>query len=44
MRVDFYQTSALTPAAASVKIVRAVVNELGYPVYDFDTAQAFDEG
>ena len=41
--VDFYQTSASTPVAASVKIVLAVANELGYPVYHFDTAQAFTQ-
>ncbi|CAN0460352.1 unnamed protein product, partial [Scytosiphon promiscuus] len=41
--VDFFQTSAPTPTAASVKIVLAVANELGYPVYHFDTAQAFTQ-
>ena len=39
----FNQTSAPTPAVASVEIVLAVANELGYPVYHFDTAQAFTQ-
>ncbi|CAN0358558.1 unnamed protein product, partial [Hapterophycus canaliculatus] len=41
--VDFFQTSAPTPTAASVKIFLAVANELGYLVYHFDTAQAFTQ-
>ena len=41
--VEFYQASSPTPAAASVKIVLAVGNELEYPVYHFDTAQAFKQ-
>ena len=41
--LDFYQTSAPTPAATSVRIVLAVANELGYPVHHFDTAQAFTQ-
>ena len=39
--VDYLQTSAPTPAAASVKIVMAVANELKYKVYHLDVAQAF---
>ncbi|CAM9459186.1 unnamed protein product [Scytosiphon promiscuus] len=41
--VNFFQTSAPTPSAASVKIVLAVANKLGYPVYHFDTAQALTQ-
>ena len=41
--VDFFQTSAPTPAAASVKVVLAFANELGYPVHHLDTAQAFTQ-
>ena len=41
--VDFYQTTAPTPLAASVKIVLVVANELGYRVYYSDTAQAFTQ-
>ena len=41
--VDFFETSAPTPAASSVKIVLGVANELGFPVYHFDTKQAFTQ-
>ena len=41
--VDVYQTSAPTRATASVKIVLAVPNQQEYPVYHFDTAQAFTQ-
>ncbi|CAM9935852.1 unnamed protein product [Scytosiphon promiscuus] len=40
-RVEIFPTSAPTPAAASVKIVLAVADELGNPVYRLDPAQAF---
>ena len=39
--MDFFRTSAPTPAAALVKVVMAVSNQLGYPVRQFDVAQAF---
>ena len=39
--VDYLQTSAPTPAAASVKIVMAVANELKHKAYHLDVAQAF---
>ena len=38
--VDYLQTSAPTPAAASVKILMTVANEKGY-IYHLDVAQAF---
>ena len=41
--IDFFDTAAPTPAAASVRILFAVANELGYPVHHFDTAQAFTQ-
>ena len=41
--VDFFETSAPTPAAASVRVVLAVANELELPVYHMDTAQAFTQ-
>ena len=39
--VDYFQTSAPTPAAASAKIAMAVANELKCKVYRLDIAQAF---
>ena len=39
--LDYLRTSALTPAAASVKIVLAVANGLQYKVNHLDVAQAF---
>ena len=39
--VDYLQTSAPTPAAASVKILMTVANEKGYKIYHLDVAQAF---
>ncbi|CAN0585099.1 unnamed protein product [Laminaria digitata] len=39
--VDYLQTSAPTPAAATVKIVMAVAKEMSYKIYHLDVAQAF---
>ena len=39
--VDFFRTPAPTPAAASVKVVMAVSNQLRHLVRHFDVAQAF---
>ena len=39
--MDYLQTSAPTPAAASVKILMTVANEKGYKIYHLDVAQAF---
>ena len=39
--VDYLQTSAPTPAAASVKILMTVANEKCYKIYYLDVAQAF---
>ena len=39
--VDYLQTSAPTPAAASVKILMTVANEKCYKIYHLGVAQAF---
>ena len=39
--MDYLQTSAPTPAAASVKILMTVANEKGDKIYHLDVAQAF---
>ena len=39
--VDYLQTSAPTPAAASVKSLMTVANEKGYKIYHLDVAQSF---
>ena len=41
--VDFFETASPTPGAASVRIVLAVANEYGIPVYHMNTAQAFTQ-
>ena len=39
--VDYLQTSAPTPAAASVTILMTVANEKGDKIYHLEVAQAF---
>ena len=38
--MGYLQTSAPTPAAASVKILMTFANEKGYKIYHLDVAQA----
>ena len=39
--VDYNETTSPTPAAAPVKMIAAVANEKGLPVYHLDVSQAF---
>ena len=39
--MDYLQTSAPTPAAASVKILITVADDKGYKIHHLDVAQAF---
>ena len=39
--VDYNEITSPTPAAAPVKIISAVANEKGLPVYHLDVSQAF---
>ena len=39
--VDYNETTSPTPAAAPVKMIAAVANEKGWPVYHLDVSQAF---
>ena len=39
--VDYNDTTSPTPAAAPVKMIAAVANEKGLPVYHLDVSQAF---
>ena len=39
--VDYSETISSTPAAAPVKMISAVANEKGFPVYHLDVSQAF---
>ena len=41
--MNYNQTSATTPAAASVKIVLVVANQMGYTTYHLDVKQAFTQ-
>ena len=39
--VDYNETNSPTPAAAPVKMIAVVANEMGLPVYHLDVSQAF---
>ena len=39
--VDYNKTTSPTPAAALVKMIAAVANEKGLPMYHMDVSQAF---
>ena len=39
--VDYNETTSPTPAAAPVKMIAAVANEKGMPVYHLDVSRAF---
>ena len=41
--VNYHQTYAPTPTAASVKMVLAVANQLKYTTYHLDVQQAFTQ-
>ena len=39
--VDYHETTSPTPASTSVKMIVAIVNEKGLPVFHLDVSQAF---
>ena len=39
--VDYHETTSLTPASAPIKMIAAIANEKGLPVFRFDVSQTF---
>ena len=39
--VDYHETTLPTPASAPVKMIAAIANEKGLPVFHLDVSQAF---
>ena len=39
--VDYHETTSPTPASAPVRMIAAITNEKGFPVFYLDVSQAF---